>query len=62
MFWVIARVRELASSGTGHRIARFDALGQRMLDAGTIDFESLELSESTLTWINDGTSRSAVLY
>ena len=39
-----------------------DAPGLRQLDAGpALDTQSLELNESTLTWINNGTTRFATL-
>lgn len=39
-----------------------DSQGQRIIDSGPeLNPESLELKDSTLTWINDGTTRSATL-
>ena len=39
-----------------------DSHGQRVLDSGpNLDLHSLELNGSTLTWIKDGTTRSATL-
>jgi hypothetical protein len=39
-----------------------DAAGLRQLDTGpALDLESLELTDSTLTWINGGTTRTATL-
>jgi hypothetical protein len=39
-----------------------DSTGQRMLDSGpSLELRSLELSGSTLTWVNDGIVRSAAL-
>jgi hypothetical protein len=39
-----------------------DAQGRRMLDGGPgLDTQSLTLSGSTLTWVNDGQTRSATL-
>jgi hypothetical protein len=39
-----------------------DSHGQRLLDSGAnLDANSLELNESTLTWINDGTTRAETL-
>ena len=39
-----------------------DGHGQRLLDSGpSLDPNSLDLNESTLTWINDGTARTATL-
>ncbi len=38
----------------------FDSHGQRVLDSGpNLELHSLELNGSTLTWIKDGTTRSA---
>jgi hypothetical protein len=40
----------------------FDSHGQRVLDSGpNLELHSLELNGSTLTWIKDGTTRSATL-
>jgi hypothetical protein len=33
-----------------------------VLDSGDISVESLELTDSILTWINGGTTRSATLH
>jgi hypothetical protein len=49
--------------GQGYReVCAFDSSGRRQLDLGNgIDTKSLKLSDSTITWVKDGTVRSATL-
>jgi hypothetical protein len=55
--WTIA-----GPPGWPREVGALDTSGQRLLDSGpNLDVNSLELNESTLTWLNDGTTRSTTL-
>jgi hypothetical protein len=55
--WTIA-----GPPGWQREVGALDTAGQRLVDSGpNLDVNSLELNESTLTWINDGTTRSTTL-
>jgi hypothetical protein len=59
--WIIADLQAGGRPGP-REVGALDGAGQRLLDSGSkLDVNSLELNESTLTWINDGTRRSATL-
>jgi hypothetical protein len=60
--WTVARGSWADPQFSARELWVSDAQGRRMLDRGPgLDTQSLTLSGSTLTWVNDGQTRSATL-
>lgn len=60
--WTVARGKWFEPRFSAHELWVLDSHGQRRVDSGpNLELESLHLDGSTITWVNDGTARSATL-